>query len=137
VADNTPAFFQPEVAEGARRIEGVPADEPAVKAEDVPSSAPQPPPLPAGAPEPAKSREHQIATSANALYGEFLKGKDLPLAVEDWARVAHSLGDAIGPILRFLKAQAVADAPLPSPSPPPRKPARRRAAARKKVGDDD
>jgi hypothetical protein len=136
VADNTPAFFQPEVAEGVRRIEGVAAAERAAKAEGVPSSAPQPPPLPAGASEPAKSREHQVATSANALYDVFLKGKDLPLSVEDWAQVAHSLGDAIGPILHFLKAEAVADGPVASVAPAPRKPARRRAAARKKVGDD-
>jgi hypothetical protein len=63
----------------------------------------------------------------------FLEGKDLPLSIEDWARVAHLLGDAIGPILHFLKVQAVADAPLPPPAPAPRTPARRRAAAAKKV----
>jgi hypothetical protein len=27
----------------------------------------------------------------------------LPLAVEGWSRVAHALGDAVGPILAFLK----------------------------------
>jgi hypothetical protein len=135
VADNTPAYFQPDVAEGVKRIEGVEAAEPAGKAEDFLASAPQPPPLPAGAPEPAKSREHQIATSANALYDVFLKGKDLPLSVEEWAHIAHSLGDAIGPILHFLKTLGAADAPLTSaaPAPRPRTPARRRAPARKKV----
>jgi len=104
VEQNTPHFFEPEVAEGVQRVElSMP---PVVLAPDErpkPSPALQPPPLPAGAPDTGHSRQRQIATSANALYEVFLKGKDLPLAIEGWTRVAHSLGEHIGPILNFLR----------------------------------
>jgi hypothetical protein len=104
VEQNTPHLFEPEVAEGVQRVER--AAPPVVLAPDErrePSSALQPPPLPAGAPDAEHSRQRQIATSANALYEVFLKGKDLPMAIEGWTRVAHSLGEHIGPLLNFLR----------------------------------
>ena len=60
-------------------------------------------PLPRGTPDAAHSRQHQIATSANAIYDVVLKGKDLPLAMDGCSKLAHGLGDAIGPILDCLR----------------------------------
>ena len=104
VDENTPRFFEPEVSEGVRRVER--SAPPVVLTPDeqrAPPSGIQPPTLPPGSPDPRHSREHQIATSANALYEVFLKGKDLPVAFDGWLQTAHRLGHAIGPILDFLR----------------------------------
>ena len=42
------------------------------------------PPAPIAAPNPEHSRQRQLATAANALWGAFLKGKDLPATIEGW-----------------------------------------------------
>ena len=104
VDENTPRIFEPEVGEGLHRVEqsaplasSVPTPQPAS------SSAIQPPPLPAGAPDAEHSRQRQLATAANALWRVFLKGKDLPVAIEGWTQAAHKLGENIGPILDFLR----------------------------------
>lgn len=104
VDENTPRLFEPEVGEGLRRVER--AAPPAPSTPDAPpasSSAIQPPALPPRTPDAEHSREHQIATAANALWRVFLKGKDLPVAIEGWTRAAHKLGENIGPILDFLR----------------------------------
>jgi hypothetical protein len=56
--------------------------------------------LPPGAPDAEHSGKRQAVASANALWGAYLKGKDLP--IEDWAKVARELGEHVGPILDFL-----------------------------------
>jgi hypothetical protein len=100
VDENTPRFFEPEVGEGLHHVEraGPPAE---LTAEETraSSAAPQPP----DAPKAEHSRQHQIATAANALWAVFLKGKDLPVALEGWAQAAHKLSKNIGPILDFLR----------------------------------
>jgi hypothetical protein len=82
VEENTPQLFEPEVGNGLRQVERA-APQPAATTE-VPSSpsAIQPPPLPPGTPDAEHSRQRQIATAANALWAVFLKGKDLPTALE-------------------------------------------------------
>jgi hypothetical protein len=104
VRENTPRLFEPEVGEGIQRVER--AAPPAVPEREAPaalSSAIQPPPLPPGAPDAERSREHQIASAANALWRVFIKGRDLPVAIEGWSQAAHKLGENIGPILDFLR----------------------------------
>ena len=104
VDENTPRLFEPEVGEGLRRVEQASPPVTSVpEAPIAPSSAIQPPPLPVGAPDAEHSRQRQLATAANALYSVFLKGKDLPVAIEGWAQAAHKLGENIGPILDFLR----------------------------------
>ena len=60
-------------------------------------------PLPAGTPDAAHSLQHQIATSANAIHDVAPKGKAPTLAMDGWSKLAHGLGEAIGPILDFLR----------------------------------
>ncbi len=104
VDEYTPRIFEPEVGEGLHRVERASAPVTSVPAAPIaPSSAIQPPALPTGAPNAEQSREHQIATAANALWRVFLKGKDLPAAIEGWTQAAHKLGENVGPILDFLR----------------------------------
>jgi hypothetical protein len=104
VEDNTPDLFEREVGEGLRQVEQ--AVSPASRAPELTSgvaAAVGPPPLPPGTPNAEHSRQRQIATAANALWAVFLKGKDLPVALEGWTQAAHRLGENIGPILDFLR----------------------------------
>ena len=104
VDENTPRVFEPEVGQGLHRVEqSAPSASAAPKPQPASSTAIQPPPLPAGAPDPEHSRQRQLATAANALWGVFLKGKDLPVAIEGWTQAAHKLGENVGPILDFLR----------------------------------
>jgi hypothetical protein len=103
VEENTPQLFEREVGNGLRQFDRA-APQPAPTTEVPPSSsAIQPPPLPPGTPDAEHSRQRQIATAANALWAVFLKGKDLPTALEGWTQAAHKLGENIGPILDFLR----------------------------------
>jgi len=40
-------------------------------------------------------------TAANALWETFLKGEDLPVAIQAWTEAAQKLGHAVGPLLDF------------------------------------
>jgi hypothetical protein len=103
VEESTPQLFEPEVSKGLRQVER--AAPPAVPAPAAPTSPSTvlPPPLPLGTPNAEHSRQRQIAAAANALWSAFLKGKDLPVAIEGWTHAAHKLGENIGPILDFLR----------------------------------
>jgi len=101
IAKHTPELFEPPVAEDIGRIEQ--AEPSSVPAEPLPDHVVGPPPLPAEAPDPKKSRQYQIAAAANALWGTFLKGKDLPVAIEGWSKTAQELGQAAKPFLDFLR----------------------------------
>jgi len=107
VEENTPRFFERDVGEGLRRVErSAPPSAPAPATPKEPGAnwaATQPPVLPPGMPDAAHSHRRQIATAANALWSVFLKGKDLPVALEGWTQAAHKLGENIGPILDFLR----------------------------------
>ena len=104
VDENTPRIFEPEVGQGLHRVEQLaPSASVAPEQQPASSSAIQPPPLPAGAPDAEHSRQRQMATAANALWRVFLKGKDLPVAIDGWTQAAHKLGEKIGPILDFLR----------------------------------
>ncbi len=107
VRENTPGLFEPEVGEGLHRVEEAAPSAVAEYERPIPPEAQrapiQFPELPASAPDPEHSRQRQIATAANALWTVFLKGKDLPAAIEGWTQVAHKLGENIGPILHFLR----------------------------------
>ncbi len=107
VRENTPRLFEPEVGEGLDRVEEA---APLLLADPerpiAPEAQPSPvefPDLPADAPDPEHSRQRQIATAANALWTVFLKGKDLPVALESWTKAAHKLGENVAPILNFLR----------------------------------
>jgi hypothetical protein len=102
---NTPKLFESEVGQGLHRVEQAAAPIALVsEAVSVASTVIKPPSLPAGSSDAERSRLRQIATTTNAVWGVFLKGKDLPLAIEGWSRVAHELGQHVGPILDFLKS---------------------------------
>ncbi len=104
VDENTPRLFEPEVGNGLHRVEqSAPLASSVPKPQPASSSAIQPPPLPAGAPDAEHSRQRQMATAANALWRVFLMGKDLPVAIEGWTQAAHKLGENVGPILDFLR----------------------------------
>jgi hypothetical protein len=101
VEENTPQLFEPEVGNGLRQVEHAALPPAPTTAAPPLSSAME---LPAGTPNAEHSRQRQIATAANALWAVFLKGKDLPLALEGWTQAAHRLGENIGPILNFLRS---------------------------------
>jgi hypothetical protein len=107
VRKNTPGLFEPEVGEGLHRVEEATPSLVAEYRRPLPQEAQAKPvhssDLPPSATDPEHSRQRQIATAANALWTVFLKGKDLPVAFEGWAQVAHKLGENIGPILHFLR----------------------------------
>jgi hypothetical protein len=104
VGENSPRFFEPEVSEGIRRVEqAAPWVELGPDERRQSSRASEPPPLPSATLAPERSRQHQIATTANALWEVFLKGKDLPVALDGWTRAAHKLGENVGPLLDFLR----------------------------------
>jgi hypothetical protein len=103
VEAETPRFFEPPVGEGLRDVERAAPPVALAPDETGPSTAIQPPPLPPGTPDPRQSHERQIATAANALWETFLKGKDLPVAIEAWTEAAQKLGHAVGPLLDFLR----------------------------------
>ena len=103
VEENTPQLFEPEVGSGLRQVERAAPPAPTTTAPPLPSAI-QPPPLPPGTPNAEHSQQRQIATAANALWAVFLKGKDLPVAIEGWTQAAHRLGENIGPILNFLRS---------------------------------
>jgi len=103
VEGETPRFFEPPVGEGLRDVERAAPPVALAPDETRPSTAIQPPPLPPGTPDPRQSHERQIATAANALWETFLKGKDLPVAIEAWTQAAQKLGHAVGPLLDFLR----------------------------------
>ena len=58
---------------------------------------------PLEAPDPAKLHEYSIASSLNAIYSAFLKGKDVYAAVKGWEDVAHSLSEHAAPVIGWLK----------------------------------
>jgi hypothetical protein len=105
VDKNTPKLFESEVSQGLHRVEQAAALV-ALPAEAVSetSTAIKPPSLPAGTSDVQRSRIRQIAASANSVYAEFLKGKDLLPAIHGWSHVAHELGQHVGPVLDFLKS---------------------------------
>jgi hypothetical protein len=103
VEAETPRFFEPPVGEGLRDVERAAPPVALAPDETRPSTAIQPPPLPPGTPDPRQSHERQIATAANALWETFLKGKDLPVAIEAWTEAVQKLGHAVGPLLDFLR----------------------------------
>ena len=104
VDENTPRLFEPEVGHGLHRVEQ--AEPPAAAAEPraSPPSAIQPPPLPPGAPDAEHSWQRQMATSINALWETFLRGRNLPLNSTAWREVAEKLGENARPVLDFLRA---------------------------------
>ena len=97
----TPEMFEPPVAADIGRIDQ--AEPPPAPAEPLPADVVGPPPLPAEAPDPTKSRQYQLAAAANALWATFLKGKDPPVAIEGWSKAAQELGQAVAPLLDFLR----------------------------------
>jgi hypothetical protein len=104
VDDNTPRWFEPQVEQGLRQVEQ--AEPPAAApSEPVPAPTIEPPPLPAGTPDAQASWQRQMATAANALWETFLKGQDMPVAVDEWRAAAEELGAHVRPILDFLRAQ--------------------------------
>jgi hypothetical protein len=103
VEAETPRFFEPPVGEGLRDVERAAPPVALAPDETRPSNAIPPPALPPGTPDPRQSHERQIATAANALWETFLKGKDLPVAIEAWTEAAQKLGHAVGPLLDFLR----------------------------------
>ena len=105
IKENTPRYFEPEVSEGLKRVEREPP-EVALSPDDIAGhgSAPiQPPPDPLGELEPRKSRSFSTASAINALWKTFLKGKDIPEALEGWRDVAGKLGENVGPVIDWLK----------------------------------
>jgi len=82
-----PSGTEPEAGNGLRQVERA-APRLAPTAEASPLSSAQSPPLPPGTPNAEHSRRRQIATAANALWAVFLKGKDLPVALEGSERIS-------------------------------------------------
>jgi hypothetical protein len=104
IEDNTPRWFEPQVERGLREVEH--AKPPATVApEPAPASAIGPPPLPPGTPDAQNSWRRQMATTANALWGTFLEGGDMPVSLDGWRAAAEELGEHVRPILDFLRAQ--------------------------------
>ncbi len=110
VDENTPRFFEPEVSKGIRRVEQTAhwvEPGPDERRASSPTSEPLPQPSSPPAPERSHLNQHQIARRAasvsRCLWSVFLKGKDLPVALEGWTQAAHKLGENIGPLLDFLR----------------------------------
>lgn len=105
IAANTPRYFEPEVSDGLRQV-ARDAPQVTLSPDDVAGhggATIQPPPDPLGQLEPAKSRSFSVASAINSLWKTFLKGKDVPEAIEGWRDVADKLGENVGPVLDWLK----------------------------------
>ena len=103
VREYSPEVFESEVSEGLSKVE-----------RELPPEQPPPPgPPPEGvlapradpidAPDPRKAHDYGVASSINAIYATFLKGKDLAVAVKGWDEIAQKLGEHAGPVIEFLK----------------------------------
>ncbi len=106
VEDNTPRSFEPQVEQGLRQVEQA-EPPPAARAEREPAPSPsssrrrcRP-----GPPTRRTSWRRQMTTAANALWGTFLQGRDMPVAQDEWRAAAEELGAHVRPIIEFLSAQ--------------------------------
>jgi hypothetical protein len=68
-----------------------------------PEGALAPRPDPIDAPDPVNAHDYGRASTVNAIYATFLKGKDLATAVKGWDEIAQKLGEHAGPAIEFLK----------------------------------
>ena len=99
-----PRWFEREVNRGLPQVEQ--AEPPPASAPEPPSaSLIEPPPLPPGTPDARDSWKRQMATAANALWETFLRGRDLPVAQDEWRAAAEQLGTNVRPLIDFLRAQ--------------------------------
>lgn len=104
VAEHTPDVFQPEVSTALVEVRHGPMLEASPdKPREGASSSLLPRPDPIDAPDPAKLRNYGQASTVNAIYSAFLKGKDISSAVQGWDDIAHSLSRHAGPVIEWLR----------------------------------
>ena len=104
VQEHTPGVFDPPILEEIddagreRKSHAAPQDTSIAESGII-----RPKPDPLGPINPTKSRNATLASAINALWKTFLKGKDIPEALEGWRDVAGKLGENVGPVIDWLK----------------------------------
>lgn len=103
VAEHTPDVFEPEVSAALVEVRHGPMLEPVHTSRAEPSSCLTPRPDPIDAPDPAKLHNYGQASTVNAIYSAFLKGKDISSAVKGWDDIAQSLSGHAAPVIEWLR----------------------------------
>jgi hypothetical protein len=104
VEEHTPEVFEPEVSSGLQEAElSAPIADRAEQSASTEPAPITPRPDPLGELDPVKAHDFGVASSINALYEAFLKGKDLSQAVKGWDELAHKLGENAGPVIAWLR----------------------------------
>lgn len=108
VRKHTPEFFEPDVPSTFEAIteQRLPQQQPIRPTKDLDpeSSAPiTPRPDPIESPDPEKMQNYGQASTVNAIYKVFLKGKDISSAVKGWGDAANSLSEHAAPVIDWLK----------------------------------
>ncbi|RNJ51004.1 toll/interleukin-1 receptor domain-containing protein [Methylocystis hirsuta] len=103
VREHTPDIFEQSVSQGIDRVEEDFAPHPAAPAPQLEPGVLVPRPDPIEAPNPEKVQAFSITSTINAVYGAFLKGKDMGAAIKGWDDVAKKLGEHVEPVIEFLK----------------------------------
>ncbi len=103
VRDYTPDIFEPAVSRGIDKVEEDFAPQPAGPAPQLQPGVLAPRPDPIDAPDPEKTQAYSLASTINAVYRAFLKGKDMASAIKGWDEIAQKLGEHAGLVIEFLK----------------------------------
>ncbi|WP_283470374.1 hypothetical protein [Methylosinus trichosporium] len=104
VADHTPNVFESDVSTALLEVQHAPTLEMVPgKADDELSSSLLPRPDPIDAPDPVKLHNYGQASTVNAIYAAFLKGKDISSSVKGWDDIAQSLSRHAGPVIEWLR----------------------------------
>lgn len=105
IAEHTPNVFESEVSTALYEVQHAPTLEVASrKPHDESSSTLVPRPDPIDAPDPVKLHNYGQASTVNAIYAAFLKGRDISSAVKGWDDIAQSLSRHAGPVIEWLRS---------------------------------
>jgi hypothetical protein len=104
VEEHTPDVFDDKVA---RELQHKVQREPEASSPDVTTASSEAalnlPPDPFADVDPKKSHAFGIASTINALYKGFLKGKDVWQSLTSWEEIAHKLAESAGPVIEWLR----------------------------------
>lgn len=110
VNENTPQIFESNVSAGIAKVDRERpkiescADEPLLSPEDI-----RPEPDPLGQLQPLQSYSYSVASTANAMYGAFLSGRNSKKPIPGWSAVATQIGESMQPIIDWLRHNRPSD----------------------------
>ncbi len=107
IREYTPDAFEPDVSEGLAKVDNEfappPDDQRPTEPRSDDGATLKPRPDPIDAQDTRKAHDYGMASSINAVYRAFLKGKDMSSAIKGWDEIAQKLGEHAGPVIEFLK----------------------------------